>query len=97
MVPGSRRGVGSGPVAGGHGAGLRSRDRLRAGMVEVMSRNFAAEGLDTRAEVMDGQALDLEDEARADRRGDASLTEPPLEGWHQGAPRSTAVASRSPG
>jgi ubiquinone/menaquinone biosynthesis C-methylase UbiE len=32
------------------------------GMVEVMRRRFAAEGLDARAEVMDGQALDLEDE-----------------------------------
>jgi tRNA/tmRNA/rRNA uracil-C5-methylase (TrmA/RlmC/RlmD family) len=50
------------------------------GMVEVMRRNFAAEGLDTRAEVMDGLALDLEDEARADRRGSASLTEPPVRG-----------------
>jgi SAM-dependent methyltransferase len=34
-----------------------------AGMVEVMRRRFAAEGLDARAEVMDGQALDLEDQS----------------------------------
>jgi SAM-dependent methyltransferase len=33
------------------------------GMVEVMRRRFAAEGLDARAEVMDGQALGLEDES----------------------------------
>jgi len=33
------------------------------GMVELMRRRFAAEGLDARAEVMDGQALDLEDES----------------------------------
>jgi SAM-dependent methyltransferase len=32
------------------------------GMVEVMRRRFAAEGLAARAEVMDGQALGLEDE-----------------------------------
>jgi SAM-dependent methyltransferase len=33
------------------------------GMVEVMRRRFAAEGLDARAEVMDGQALGLDDES----------------------------------
>ena len=33
------------------------------GMVEVMRRRLAAEGLDARAEVMDGQALGLEDES----------------------------------
>jgi SAM-dependent methyltransferase len=33
------------------------------GMVEVMRRRFAAEGLDARAEVMDGQALDVDDES----------------------------------
>ena len=33
------------------------------GMVEVMRRRFAAEGMDARAEVMDGQALGLEDES----------------------------------
>ena len=33
------------------------------GMVEVMRRRFAAEGLSARAEVMDGQALGLEDES----------------------------------
>jgi SAM-dependent methyltransferase len=33
------------------------------GMVEVMRRRFAAEGLDARAEVMDGQALSLDDES----------------------------------
>jgi ubiquinone/menaquinone biosynthesis C-methylase UbiE len=33
------------------------------GMVEVMRRRFAAEGLDTRAEVMDGQALSLHDQS----------------------------------
>jgi ubiquinone/menaquinone biosynthesis C-methylase UbiE len=33
------------------------------GMVELMRRRFAAEGLDARAEVMDGQALHLEDES----------------------------------
>ena len=33
------------------------------GMVERMRRHFAAEGLDARAEVMDGQALDVEDES----------------------------------
>ena len=33
------------------------------GMVEVMRRRFAAEGLNARAEVMDGQALGLEDES----------------------------------
>jgi SAM-dependent methyltransferase len=32
------------------------------GMVEVMRRRFAAEGLEARAEVMDGQALGLDDE-----------------------------------
>jgi ubiquinone/menaquinone biosynthesis C-methylase UbiE len=32
------------------------------GMVDVMRRRFAAEGIDARAEVMDGQALGLEDE-----------------------------------
>ena len=31
------------------------------GMVEVMRRRFAAESLGARAEVMDGQALGLED------------------------------------
>jgi SAM-dependent methyltransferase len=33
------------------------------GMVEVMRRRFSAEGLGARAEVMDGQALGLEDES----------------------------------
>lgn len=33
------------------------------GMVDVMRRRFTAEGLDARAEVMDGQALGLEDES----------------------------------
>ena len=33
------------------------------GMVEVMRRRFSAEGLDSRAEVMDGQALRLDDES----------------------------------
>ena len=33
------------------------------GMVEVMRRRFATEGLDARAEVMDGQALSLDDES----------------------------------
>ena len=33
------------------------------GMVEVMRRRFAGEGLDTRAEVMDGQALSLHDQS----------------------------------
>ena len=33
------------------------------GMVELMRRRFAAEGLDARAEVMDGQALGVEDES----------------------------------
>ena len=33
------------------------------GMVEVMRRRFAAEGLDARAEVMDGQALSLHDQS----------------------------------
>ena len=33
------------------------------GMVERMRRHFAAEGLDARAEVMDGQALDVEDKS----------------------------------
>jgi ubiquinone/menaquinone biosynthesis C-methylase UbiE len=37
------------------------------GMVEVMRRRFAAEGLSARAEVMDGQALSLDDES-FDRR-----------------------------
>ncbi len=32
-------------------------------MVEVMRRRFSAEGLDSRAEVMDGQALRLDDES----------------------------------
>ncbi len=33
------------------------------GMVDVMRRRFAGEGLDVRAEVMDGQALGLDDES----------------------------------
>jgi ubiquinone/menaquinone biosynthesis C-methylase UbiE len=33
------------------------------GMVKLMRRRFPAEGLDARAKVMDGQALDLEDES----------------------------------
>jgi ubiquinone/menaquinone biosynthesis C-methylase UbiE len=33
------------------------------GMVKVMRRRFAAEGLDARAETMDGQMLELEDES----------------------------------
>ena len=33
------------------------------GMVELMRRRFAAEGLNAQAEVMDGQAMDVEDES----------------------------------
>jgi ubiquinone/menaquinone biosynthesis C-methylase UbiE len=39
------------------------RRRFAPGMVEVKRRRFAAEGRDARAEVMDGQALGLEDES----------------------------------
>ncbi len=44
------------------GAEVLATDFAR-GMVERMRRRFAAEGLDARAEVMDGQALDVEDES----------------------------------
>ena len=44
------------------GAEVLATDFAR-GMVERMRRHFAAEGLDARAEVMDGQALAVEDES----------------------------------
>jgi ubiquinone/menaquinone biosynthesis C-methylase UbiE len=48
--------------AGRRGAEVLATD-FAPGMVEVMRRRFAAEGLQVKAEVMDGQALDLEDES----------------------------------
>lgn len=46
----------------GAGPGF-SRPIFAPGMVAVMRRRFTAEGLGARAEVMDGQALGLEDES----------------------------------
>ena len=66
-IPASAAGCRARYWRGGSGGsaprGQGSRDRLAPGMVELMRRRFAAEGLDARAEVMDGQALGVEDES----------------------------------